>query len=166
MTDDSDVQWLDDDELHAWTAIVAMLGAVPTALDAQLKRDVGVNHFEYSILAGLSASPDHTLTMSDLAGVAFGSLSRLSHAVGRLEKRGWVERCGAATGRHQATRLTDLGHSELERAAPSHVREVRRLLLDPLTPEEFQQLGTLSRKLLEAADPKRATAIRRLFPRE
>ncbi len=161
-TDDA-VEWLDDDEMQSWMAVVAMLGALPSALDGQLKRDVGVNHFEYSILAGLSASPDHTLAMSDLAGVVFGSLSRLSHAVGRLEKRGWVVRCGTEAGRHQATRLTDLGRAELEVGAPSHVREVRRLLIDPLTSEEFHQLGEISRKVLDAVDPKRAADIRRLF---
>ena len=40
----------------------------------------------------LSEAPERTLRMSDLAILANGSLSRLSHVVTRLERRGWVRR--------------------------------------------------------------------------
>ncbi|WP_370326475.1 hypothetical protein [Euzebya sp.] len=59
---------------------MAMLMSVPTAIDAQLKRDSGVNFFEYSILSQLSGAPGCRLQMTRLAQLAGGSLSRLSHA--------------------------------------------------------------------------------------
>ena len=40
--------WLDADERHAWMSLIAMLMSVPPAIDAQLKRDSGLNFFEYS----------------------------------------------------------------------------------------------------------------------
>ena len=40
---------------------MAMLMTLPTALDAQLKRDAGLNSFEYHVLAALSDAPDHSL---------------------------------------------------------------------------------------------------------
>src|SRR5690348_3099689 len=92
VSDHTDVPWLSDDERHAWMAFSAMLMTVPPAIDGQLKRDAGINFFEYSILTSLSESPDHTVRMSTLAHLAGGSLSRLSHAVSRLERQGWVRR--------------------------------------------------------------------------
>nr|BFE71251.1 hypothetical protein GCM10020092_045520 [Actinoplanes digitatis] len=44
------------------------------------------------MLASLSEAPERTRRMSELAALANGSLSRLSHVVKRLEKRGWIER--------------------------------------------------------------------------
>lgn len=157
--------WLDDAQRSAWLPLVAFLETVPSQLDGQLKRDLGINHFEYSILAMLSESPDGSLAMSDLAGAAFGSLSRLSHAVGRLEKRGWVERVPGPTGRRRTlARLTDMGHEELEEGARLHVAEVRRLLIEPLTDREFRQLGAIARKVLLNADPERAAELAKILP--
>ena len=166
MADNADEIWLDDEQLRAWIVVLALFETVPAAIDAQLKCDVGINRFEYSILAMLSSAPDHTLPMSDLAGAAFGSLSRLSHAVGRLEDRGWVERCSGESGRrHTIARLTDRGRAELEKAAPGHAAEVRRLLVDPLTDRELQTLARLATKVLQSADPDRAADLDRILSR-
>ncbi len=160
VTDDP---WLDDAQLRAWITVLALLETLPTAIDGQLKRESGVNRFEYSVLAMLSASEDHSLPMSDLAGAAFGSLSRLSHAVGRLERRGWVERCPGSFGRrHTVARLTEQGRIELERAAPGHAREVRRLLVDPLSDDELQALAAIAAKVLASIDPARWADVERI----
>src|SRR6478609_11243623 len=78
--------WLSPEQLRDWKAVVGLLMTLPPALDAQLKRDTGLNNFEYHILASLSDAPTHALPMSDLASIAQGSVSRLSHAVSRLEQ--------------------------------------------------------------------------------
>ena len=65
---------------------------------AQLRRDAGIGHFEYQVLALLSEAPGRTLRMSELATLAEGSLPRLSQVAARLEQRGWVRRT-AASGR-------------------------------------------------------------------
>ena len=80
-------RWLTEDEQDAWLALASVLIRLPQALDAQLVRDAGLSHFEYAVLSGLSDAPDRTMRMSDLAGVAEGSLPRLSQVVARLEKR-------------------------------------------------------------------------------
>src|SRR5687767_9175593 len=100
-------RWLDDEEQQTWLALVGMIIRLPAALDAQLQRDAGMSHFEYQVLAGLSMSPGRTRRMSELAGFTEGSLSRLSQAVGRLEKRGWVRRTpDPADGRYTLAVLT------------------------------------------------------------
>ncbi|HEV3365372.1 MAG TPA: MarR family transcriptional regulator, partial [Acidimicrobiia bacterium] len=75
MTKSEDVPWLDDDEQAAWLSLMGTLIRLPAALDAQLRRDAGLSHFEYQILAGLSMAERRTLRMSDLASFAESSLS-------------------------------------------------------------------------------------------
>jgi len=146
--------WLSPAELDAWLSLVALTLKVPAALDAQLQRDVGINHFEYGVLAALSEQPDRTLRMSQLAGLANGSQSRLSHAVRRLEERGWVQRSPSHDNRRVIeAHLTDAGWEAIAAAAPAHVREARRLVIDALTPEQVGQLSAIGRAVLAATDP-------------
>src|SRR3954453_5718412 len=89
---DDETRWLEPAELQTWMTLAALMFKLPGALDVQLQRDSGLTHFEYLVLAGLSESPGRSRRMSDLAGFANGSLSRLSHVVKRLERRGFVVR--------------------------------------------------------------------------
>jgi DNA-binding MarR family transcriptional regulator len=148
------VRWLDDDQLPDWASLVALVMTLPAALDAQLKRDSGLNSFEYHVLASLSQAPKGALPMSELATMAQGSRSRLSHAVSRLEAAGWVERheCSEA-GRRTAAHLTPAGRRALEEAAPGHVREARRLVVDVLSREQLVALGEAARAIVRATDP-------------
>src|ERR1700722_4922829 len=85
-------RWLDAEERQAWLALAKTLARLPAALDAQLRRDAGISHFEYQVLALLSEAPGRTLRMSELAMMAEGSLPRLSQVVARLEQHGWGRR--------------------------------------------------------------------------
>jgi DNA-binding MarR family transcriptional regulator len=146
--------WLDIEEGQAWRALASTLIRLPAALDAQLRRDAGISHFEYQILALLSEAPGRTLRMSELAMQAEGSLPRLSQVVARLEQRGWVRRTpDPADGRYTLAILTDQGRAKLTEAAPGHVKEVRRLVFDPLTKAQSRQLREIGRRIMHAIDP-------------
>ena len=124
------------------------------ALDAQLRRDAGISHFEYQVLAALSEAPERTLRMSDLAVLAEGSLSRLSQVVARLEKKKWVRRTPDPTdGRYTLAILTDDGWDKIVATAPGHVNEVRRLVIDPLTNTQLNQLTNIGQRIVRAIDP-------------
>jgi DNA-binding MarR family transcriptional regulator len=140
---EQDVNWLSAEQLHDWQALVTLLMTLPAAMDGQLRREAGVNLFEYHVLAALSAAPDRTLVLSDLAGLAQGSLSRLSHAITRLERASWVVRRSCTDGGSRRTEalLTDAGWAKLEQIAPGHVRQARRLVVDVLAPEQLTALG-------------------------
>ncbi|MEV4279292.1 MarR family transcriptional regulator [Actinoplanes xinjiangensis] len=134
--------------------LMGVLMRLPAALDAQLLRDAGLSHFEYGILAGLSETPGRTLRMSALAVLAEGSLARLSQAVGRLEKRGWVRRSPDPTdGRYTLATLTDEGWDKIVASAPGHVENVRTLVFDTLTRAQVRQLQEIGRRILGATDP-------------
>jgi DNA-binding MarR family transcriptional regulator len=150
----SGVPWLSGEELASWMALTAMLMTLPPAIDAQLKRDSGLNFFEYSILVALARPNSRAVQMSNLAMVAGGSLSRLSHAVSRLERQGWVTR-RVQTGELRCTEavLTEEGMAVLAAAAPDHVREARRLVFDVLSAEQVNQLQRIARQIVGAAAP-------------
>ncbi len=146
-------RWLDDEESQAWRALASALVRLPAALDAQLRRDAGIGHFEYQILALLSEAPGHTLRMSELAMQADGSLQRLSQVAARLEQRGWLRRTAdPADGRYTLAILTGQGWAKVTEAAPGHVQEVRRLVFDPLTKTQSRQLREISRRMVRAID--------------
>ena len=142
-------RWLTDEEQQAWRPFAALLFRLPAALDAQLQRDAQITHFEYMVLISLSEAPDRSLRMSDLAAMASGSLSRLSHVVSRLERRDWVRRepC-PGDGRFINAVLTDEGWEKVVATAPGHVEAVQKLVVDALTPEEFRALGAASAQIL------------------
>lgn len=153
-------EWLTPDQIEDWKALMALTLALPAALDRQLKGDSCLTGFEYHVLAALSESPGRSLPMSVLATFANGSMSRLSHAVARLEKDGWVERRSSQlTGCRTEAHLTDAGWTKIQEAAPGHVREARRLVVDALTPEELGALGTAARKIVQVADPRLAPRL-------
>jgi DNA-binding MarR family transcriptional regulator len=122
-----------------------------SALDQQLRRDSGIGHATYGILAALSAAPQRTLRMADMAVMTNSSQSRMSHAVERMEHGGWVVRSrNPANNREVLATLTDLGFDVLQASAPGHVASVRRFMFDRLTPEQVQQLTELSQLILRA----------------
>lgn len=144
-------RWLDGDEQRAWLGLVVMMSSLDAALDSQLRRDSGITHGTYLVLAALSAAPGRTLRMAELAQVTHGSQSRLSHAVARLEDQGWVERTQTADDRRivHAT-LTEDGLTLLRSAAPGHVAQVRRVLIDRLTAEQIGQLAAVTEAAIAA----------------
>ncbi|WP_218617286.1 MarR family winged helix-turn-helix transcriptional regulator [Cryptosporangium aurantiacum] len=146
--------WLDPDQQRTWLRLAGLLIKLPAALDAQLQREAGLSHFDYMVLSRLSEAPNRTLRMSQLAELANGSLSRLSHVVKRLEQRGWVRRQPCPEdGRATNAVLTEDGWDKVVQTAPGHVATVRSLVVDPLDPAQLAQFGDLVGTLLAQVDP-------------
>ena len=150
MTDPSaPPRWLTASEQRAWRNYIEATTLLLDALDRQLQRDAGIPHGYFEILVRLSEPADRTMWMSELADVTRSSRSRLSHAVARLEERGWIERQDCETDRRgQLARLTDTGFAALEAAAPGHVEAVRELVIDRLSPEQVDQLADIAGSVL------------------
>ncbi|GGM88712.1 MarR family transcriptional regulator [Dactylosporangium sucinum] len=141
-------RWLDADEQRAWRAFYAAATLLLDRLDRELQHDAGMPHAYYEILVVLSESPGRSLRMSELALLTRSSRSRLSHAVTKLEGKGWVKRRDCDDDkRGQFADLTDEGFKALEEAAPGHVETVRTHLFDALTPDQVGQLETISRQI-------------------
>jgi DNA-binding MarR family transcriptional regulator len=138
-------RWLNPEERRAWLAYVEFSTLLSDHLNRQLRRDAGMTHADYTLLAHLSSVPEGTLTMSELAERLKITRSRLTHAVTRLQEAGYVDRReDPGNRRNQLAVLAPQGRELLERAAPGHVEAVRRAVFDALTPEQvlrFAEIG-------------------------
>jgi DNA-binding MarR family transcriptional regulator len=147
-------QWLDADEQRAWRAWLYSAQLLMDRLDRELTHETGISHAYYEILVALSETEGRMLRMSELADRCLSSRSRLSHAVSRLEERGWVRRQVCPDdGRGQLAVLTDEGFEALEAAAPVHVAGVRAHLFDQLTPAQVEAMRDLGETLLRHLSP-------------
>jgi DNA-binding MarR family transcriptional regulator len=156
----SATRWLSPDQLSAWIRLVAVLELLPAALDAQLRRDSGLTHFDYYVLAMLSEADARTLRMTELARQTNATLPRLSHVVTRLEKRGLVERFPSPENRRATNaRLTAAGWGTVREAAPGHVAAVRSLVVDALSADQVGQLRDIADAMLERLDPDGRLAV-------
>lgn len=145
-------RWLDANQQVAWRMLVSVVNRLPAALDTQSQRDSDLTHFEYFTLALLSEAPEHRLQLSVLAEYANASLSRLSHVVTRLAKRGWVRREPIPGSRGSYAVLTDAGHDKVVEAAPPHVESVQRLVFDGLDDDQVRTLTELGTVLVAQLD--------------
>jgi DNA-binding MarR family transcriptional regulator len=154
-------RWLDADEQRAWRAWLYSAQLLMDRLDRELTHETGISHAYYEILVALSETESRMLRMSELADRCLSSRSRLSHAVSRLEERGWVRRQVCPDdGRGQLAVLTDEGFAALEAAAPVHVEGVREHLFDQLTPQQVANMRDLGETLLRHLDPTTVKALR------
>jgi DNA-binding MarR family transcriptional regulator len=156
-------QWLTDEQQAAWRAYLLAFQLLDGDLDRQLQRDAGLAHSHYGILVSLSEAPGHRMRMSDLAQLVRFSQSRLTHAIARLEKDGYVVREQCPTDRRgQNAVLTRAGMRALEAAAPGHVAEVRAKVFDRLSEDQVAALRDACETLLEGLD--RPAACGRIEP--
>jgi DNA-binding MarR family transcriptional regulator len=153
-----DVRWLSPDELSSWLSVVRLMTWLPWSIDQQLRRDSNLAMVEYQVLAMLSKSPEWTMRMSSLAEVTNASLSRLSHIMKRLEKRGLVYReADPSDGRFTNAILTEPGFDAISAAAPGHVAHVRSIVVDVLSHEQLRLMGRASERIVARID---ASAIK------
>ncbi|MEU1805800.1 MarR family transcriptional regulator [Streptomyces sp. NPDC019937] len=156
-TDTDEPRWLNDDEQRTWLAYVQARMLLEDHLDRQLQRDAGMPHIYYSLLVKLSWAPRHQMRMTELAEAAKITRSRLSHAITRMEKDGWVRREDCPSDkRGQNAVLTEKGFDVLKQTAPGHVHAVRSAIFDRLTSEQIAQFGDVCRIIADGLQPEGA----------
>ncbi|MEW2292009.1 MarR family transcriptional regulator [Streptomyces sp. NPDC006743] len=154
-----DQRWLTAGEQRVWRAYLHATTLLEDHLDRQLQRDAGMPHIYYGLLVQLAEAPRRRLRMTELAMNAKITRSRLSHAVARLEKNGWVRREDCPSDkRGQFAVLTDEGADVLRRTAPGHVAAVRQALFERLSPEQQKSLGEIMQIVAEGLQPNEAGA--------
>ncbi|MFI1969651.1 MarR family transcriptional regulator [Streptomyces cinnamoneus] len=147
-------RWLTDEEQGTWQAYLHASTLLEDYLDRQLQRDAGMPHVYYGLLVQLSEAPRRRMRMTELAQQAKITRSRLSHAVARLEKNGWVRREECPSDkRGQLAVLTDEGFAMLRASAPGHVAAVRAAIFDRLTPEQARRFGDMCRTIATGLEP-------------
>lgn len=144
---------LSDEEQWVWRAFLATHRRLMEALERQLQASADMGIQDYLILAMLVDAPEQRLRMSELAFMSHGSSSRTSHAVDRLESRGWVQRIRSSEdGRGSIAVLTSVGVEHVARATPVHVEVMRSYLFDLVSAEELAVLGRVMFAVMSAFD--------------
>ncbi|ONI84551.1 MarR family transcriptional regulator [Saccharothrix sp. ALI-22-I] len=142
-------RWLDEREARVWQSYLAVNRELHSALERQLVRDAGLSNADYALLAPLSEAPDGVVRSRELGTLVGWERSRLSHQIGRMEKRGLVTREDCAEdARGSMVRLTPAGRAAIESAAPAHVETVRRYVFDAMSTEEVEVLTRVFHRVL------------------
>lgn len=148
-----ETRWLDEREARAWRAFERMRVVLTARLHRHLLQDAGMSGADYEVLVNLSEAPGGRLRAYELGAAMQWEKSRLSHQLSRMERRGLVQRQDCPTdARGLFVVLTAEGRAAIEGAAPQHVDDVRRYLVDVLTPAQLDSLAEISETVLEALD--------------
>ncbi|WP_327151245.1 MarR family winged helix-turn-helix transcriptional regulator [Nocardia sp. NBC_01329] len=145
-----ETRWLDDRERHAWRGYLAMHAQLVAHLHRQLQHESGLSLADFDVLVQLTDRPEPRIRIGELRQALQWEKSRLSHHLGRMQRRGLVlrEDCpDDARGAYIV--LTDQGRAAIEQAAPSHVDTVRELVFDALTDDQVNALATIADRILE-----------------
>lgn len=136
------------EQLRIWRDFIETADALRARLGAQLQDESGLSRGDYAVLLALSEATDHRLRPSDLALRIGWERSRLSHHLGRMERRELIRREECATDTRGAeVVLTDTGATAFRAATVPHLRAIRELFVDALTPEQLEAAGELAASL-------------------
>ncbi len=150
---ETEPRWLNPQERAAWLALLSVTTLLPGALETPLQQGAKLSLFEYNVLAMLSEADGEVLPMSELAARTSASLSRLSHAVKKMQARGLVARSAhAGDARVTEAAITDVGMELIRGLAPAHVESVRERVFDQLTAKDVSDLARIGRKLVAGLD--------------
>jgi DNA-binding MarR family transcriptional regulator len=141
---------LDQREERMWRAFMDMRVQLDRAIERQLT-DAGLSSADYQLLVPLSETPEG-MRARDLGNHAGWDRSRLSHHLGRMERRGLITRRDCPDdARGTVIALTPTGRKAIEAAAPGHAETVRRYFVDLLTDEEIDTLTTIATRIRDNA---------------
>jgi DNA-binding MarR family transcriptional regulator len=136
------------DELRIWRDYIETADALRSVLAARLQSDSGVSSGDYTVLLALSEADGHRLRSSALAAQIGWERSRLSHHLGRMERRGLIAREDCPTDNRGAEIvLTAAGAGVFQDSIGPHLRAIREAFVDALTPEQIVAAGEIASAL-------------------
>jgi DNA-binding MarR family transcriptional regulator len=135
-------------ELHTWRDFLETTEALRTALAARLQSESALSTGDYAVLLALSEAEGQRMRSSAMAAHVGWERSRLSHHLGRMERRGLIRREECATdSRGAEVVLEPAGAEAFHGATVPHLRAVRELFVDALTPEQLAAAGEIAAAL-------------------
>ncbi|WP_240670710.1 MarR family winged helix-turn-helix transcriptional regulator [Actinoplanes solisilvae] len=136
------------EELRIWRDYTETGEAVRAAMSARLQQASGLSPGDYAVLLALSEATGNRMRSSELAATIGWERSRLSHHLGRMEKRGLIRREECLTDNRGAeVVLAPPGLELFQGANRPHLRDIREIFVDALTPEQIVAAGEISAAL-------------------
>lgn len=136
-------------EAAAWDSYIRMTHAVLGDIGRALTEHTDLSMADHDVLCGLACAGEDSMRLGTLAEAMGWELSRLSHQLGRMQRRGLVarHRC-MEDGRGVTYALTNAGADAIRAAGPIHDNAVRDHMLAALPPEDLRQLTAIATKVL------------------
>ena len=143
---------LDATELRAWRALIETTALLRQRTERLLFADSGLSGSDYPVLVTLHELAGQAIRSTELADRIGWEQSRLSHHLGRMERRGLIRRAPhRSDNRGSEVHLTTEGRHLYLRATRAHSRAVRTHFADVLTVAQLEALtevmDTLARHL-------------------
>ncbi|TDD80897.1 MarR family transcriptional regulator [Saccharopolyspora karakumensis] len=133
------------EQLRVWRNYIETAEVLRTRLGSRLQADTSLSSGDYQVLLALSESEPKSVRPSELATQIGWERSRLSHHLGRMAKRGLIERNSCANDVHGVeVSITETGEKAFRSASVPHLRAVRELFLDALSPEQLAHVDDLT----------------------
>jgi DNA-binding MarR family transcriptional regulator len=134
-------------ELATWRSLLDTTGELRRVLGAELQ-ETSLSPADYQVLLALTEANGKRMRSSELARTIDWERSRLSHQLGRMERRRLIRRDDCATdSRGAEISLTAEGARVFRRATAPHMRSIKRHFADALTPEQFSSLRDILRSM-------------------
>jgi DNA-binding MarR family transcriptional regulator len=141
------------DELRVWREFLETGEVLRALLATRLQADTGLSPSDYAVLLALSEAEGNRARSSDLATLVGWERSRLSHHLGRMERRTLIRREECATdSRGAEIVLAPAGRRAFHAATVPHLTAVRELFVDALTPDQLAAAGEVAAALRSHLD--------------
>lgn len=142
-------------ELSIWRDFIETTEALRSRVASRLQVESSLSPGDYAVLLALTEAQDQQLRSSELATHIGWERSRLSHHLGRMERRGLIRRQECATEpRGAEVHLTPAGVEAFRAATVPHLRAIRELFIDALTPDQLRAAGEIAAALRAHLDPR------------
>ncbi|RMB82321.1 MarR family winged helix-turn-helix transcriptional regulator [Streptomyces shenzhenensis] len=141
------------EQLRVWRDYIETAEVLRSLIGSRLQADSGLSSADYAVLLALSEADGRTLRSSELAELIGWERSRLSHHLGRMEKRELIHRSACAgDSRGAEVALSEAGATAFRSSSVPHLRAIREIFIDAFSPEQLAQIDTLTTTLREHLD--------------
>jgi DNA-binding MarR family transcriptional regulator len=136
------------EQLRVWRGFIETTARLQSVLSSRLQNDSGLSSGDYAVLLALSEADDRRLRSSELADEVGWERSRLSHHLGRMERRGLIDREPCETDNRGAWIIrTPAGADAFRRSSVDHLHAVRELFVDALTADQLAAVADVTAAL-------------------
>lgn len=136
------------EQLHVWREFIETTQRLQSQLAGRMQAESSMSQADYRVLLALSEAPDRRYRSSALADRIGWERSRLSHHLGRMERRGLLSRIACADdSRGSEIALTSEGAEAFRRSSAPHLRDIRELFIDALSPEQLDAVAGVTASL-------------------
>jgi DNA-binding MarR family transcriptional regulator len=140
------------DELRAWRTFTETTDLVKRRIEAELQQ-AGVSSGDYAVLLALFEQQGRRMRSSPLAARIGWERSRLSHHLGRMERRALITREQASDDSRGAwVVLSDEGAQTFRRVSSPHLHSVQQMFVSALSSEQLAALDDAMRALAAHLD--------------